>query len=174
MLFRETEYARPTPTQYALLGEAVVDWSIIDLLVESLLARLVRAPDFPMLAITKRLGADARNAALQALAEMHEQRYGGRALPSEAVAKVALIRKRLEALKPFRNRVAHWIWMRQSDDALFGTPMVGRVPKRGRDEGMVMTNAELRAHLDELPSLAALIEAALQAPPEVDERSLLS
>ena len=75
----------------------MVDWSIIDLLVESLLARLVRAPDFPMLAITKRLGADARNAALQALAEMHEQRYGGRALPSEAVAKVALIRKRLEA-----------------------------------------------------------------------------
>ena len=98
----------------------------------------------------------------------------GDATLSEAVAKVALIRKRLEALKPFRNRVAHWIWMRQSDDALFGTPMVGRVPKRGRDEGMVMTNAELRAHLDELPSLAALIEAALQDLPEVDERSLLS
>jgi hypothetical protein len=172
MLFRETEYARPTPTQYALLGEAVVDWSIIDLLVESLLARLARAPDFPMLAVTKRLGADARNAALQALAEMHEQRYGGQVLPAQAVAKVALIRKRLEALKPFRNRVAHWIWMRQTDDTLFGTPMVGRVPKRGRDDGVVMTNAELRAHLDELPPLAELIEVVLKDLPEVDERSM--
>ena len=43
MLFRETQYSRPTAEQYALLGEAVVDWSIIDLLVESLIARLARA-----------------------------------------------------------------------------------------------------------------------------------
>ena len=173
-MFRETEYSRPTPTQYALLGEAVVDWSIIDLLVESLIARLARAPDFPMLAVTKRLGAEARNGALQALAEMHEQRYGGRILAVEAVSNIAKIRKQLQTMKPFRNRVAHWIWMRQTDDALFGTPMLGRVPKAGRDDGgVVMTNAELRKHLDQLPKLATLIEETLSALPEIDEGALL-
>lgn len=173
MLFRENEYSRPTTAQYALLGEAVVDWSIVDLLVESLIARLARAPDFPMLAVTKRLGAEARNGALQALAEMHEQRYGGRVLASEAVANVADIRRQLQSLKPFRNRVAHWIWMRQTDDKLFGTPMLGRGPKDGRDDGVVMTNAELREHLDQLPPLASLIEATLSALPEIDEDKMV-
>mgnify|MGYP001247305915 CR=1 FL=1 len=175
MMFRETEYARPTQVQYAMLGEAVVDWSIIDLLVEALIARLVRAPDFPMLAVTKRLGAEARNGVLQALAEIHDQRYGGRVLSPEAVASIAKIRKQLQTLKPFRNRVAHWIWMRQTDDKLFGTPMLGRVPKAGRDDGsVVMTNADLRKHLDQLPKLATLIEETLSGLPEVDEPDLFN
>lgn len=174
MLFRETQYSRPTAEQYALLGEAVVDWSIIDLLVESLIARLARAPDFPMMAVTKRLGSEARNLALQHLAEIHEQRYRGRALPADAVANISEIRKRLKALKARRNQVAHWIWMRQDDEALFGTPMLGRVPKMGRDDGgVVVTNAELRSHLEELPKLAALIEATLSALPPIREEDLL-
>ena len=168
MLFRG-EFSTPTEAQYAMLGRAVVDWSILDLLIETLLARLLRAPDFPSSAITRRLGFEARLQALDALMELHRVRYGHRLLPQEALAAVKDAIARARTLKPFRNQVAHWIWFRSDDETLFATPLLARQPKAKKTDGMTVTNAALRRNIADVEALAEMLQIAFDRMPEVDE-----
>lgn len=162
-------FSTPTEAQYALLGRAVVDWSVLDLLIEALLARLLRAPDFPSSAVTRRLGFEARLEAVDALMDLHRVRYRHRLLPQEALAAVKDAVARARALKPFRNQVAHWIWFRSDDESLFATPLLGRQPKAKKTDGMTVTNAALRGNIAEVEALAEMLQAALDRMPEVDE-----
>lgn len=160
----------PTEEQYALLGRAVADWAIIDNDICTVLARLARTPDFPGLALVEKLGFNYRLDAWRNLLEMHEERYGYRYYGVDVVASGKALIKSLAQSKKHRDQVAHAIWLRLGDSAVFPFKPRGRQagPGRGGDEKM-LTNDNLRALADATTPLIESLEAYLSLLQEVPE-----
>lgn len=166
------KFSTPTQQQFAMLGELVSEWSIIDHCVTAVLARLAGTPDFLGLALTEKLGHVHRVAALRNLADMHERRYNGRKIPFDVLASVKYIAKQLDETKTPRNRTAHDIIVRVDDDTIFRANIRARhAPAHGGAlPGMVtLTNAEMARDVSAATHLREEIEALLELLPEVAE-----
>ncbi len=160
----------PTDEQYALLGRAVADWAIIDNDICIVLARLARTPDFPGLALVEKLGFNYRLDAWRNLLEMHEERYNYRFFDVDVVRRGKELIRSLTQSKKHRDRVAHAIWLRLGDGAVFPVKPRGRQagPDRGGDEKM-LTNEDMKALADATTPLIESLEAYLSLLEEVPE-----
>lgn len=165
-----TEYTRPTAEQYEAIGRIAAHWSFVEFELERLLIRLAQAPDFPGLALTNDLSIDNRLKALKNLADMNARRYSPARIPDEMKETIDQLAKEIACRKDGRNRFVHYIWLRQSDDKMFGTKFKGR-QARGTDEGsyLLSSNSELMTLADELEGLANRIQNIADLLPEIQE-----
>jgi len=177
MIFRDTPYCAPTDHQYALIGRAVAEWTIIEHLINNLLGRLIGASAFPTRAITERLTGPGREEALSLLAEIHSIRYQHRILDEGGVAALKRIDRRFRTLKRVRNDVAHLIWIRSSDDEMFATGLTAQLPEAPPSrwkQGAIVTNIEIEHWIACVAAFGDEIGRLLAVLPERDETSWLS
>lgn len=167
-------YSQPTPHQFELIGRVVSSWAVVEYCLEAALAGLIGAPVFPSLAITNGLGPDNRLQALSNLIEMHKDRYGCRIVSEANLILLETLRKEVAKHKSERNKFAHYIWMRMSDEELFGIRIQGKVLKdMQKGSGVIRKNTEVAAFAAELHQLGERFGAHLQSLPTEDERDML-
>lgn len=106
-----------TPDQegWAAIGRVVGTWSLVEHLMDELLARLAGAPSFPALALIDKLTSADRAEAAEALLDMHRLRYGFRKLSPDQCDAIEAIFKEASALRARRNEAAHWVWYRTGE-----------------------------------------------------------
>lgn len=160
----------PDKEQYALIGEAISAWGIVEHHTTAVLARLAGCPDFTGLALVERLGFLARMQAMDSLIDMHRRRYGCQKLSEDVLAEAEQILRRLRSEKEKRNRYAHDIWLRLADEQVMSLRMRGRQYRdETRDGAPIMSNADLQKDIDDAAALIGLLEALLERLPEVPE-----
>lgn len=160
----------PTEAQYALLGKIVAEWALIENLLSMSLARLALAPDFPAIALTEKLSYHHRLRAMKQLLDLHETRYHNRYLDIGAVASGRAILKHLDAWRHDRNTIAHAIWMRSGNEALFAFEQEAVQYTSDRDsKSAVFSNDELKKQVDATVPLIESLEAFLTMLPQVPE-----
>lgn len=155
-----------------MLGELVTQWSVIDFYCVDVIARLGRAPDFLGLAMVGDLGFIPRLAAMRNLLEIHEARYLHRFVSAAAIETARQVIRELERHKSARNHAAHAIWLRLSDDTVFGfKPRGKQITAKSEpkvDEGL-RTIDSLRDDVRALAPIIVRLEGLLSELPEVDE-----
>lgn len=122
------------------------------------------------MALTNDLSIDNRLKALKNLADMNSRRYSPARIPDQLKETIDQLAKEIAYKKDGRNRLVHYVWLRQSDDKVFGTKFKGR-QARGADEGsyLVKSNSELMAVAEEIEELASRIQDIADQFPEIEE-----
>lgn len=172
-------YSRPTPGQFALIGEIMSHWSLTDFLLVTVVARLAATPDFLGLAILERATFSQRFDAMGRLLELHEKRYHRRVIGDEAYLAARAVFAKIKKMRDARNDAAHAILFRMSDESIYAFKPQGKQagftdepPLENRILGNVR-NADLRKLADELAEIVEMVEALLVLLPQVDEQGLV-
>jgi hypothetical protein len=165
---------RPNHAQYEAIGRVAANWSVVEFALETILARLACAPDYPALALTNDLSMDNRLTAMRNLVEIHRINYSNALIAEEWLAALDTIRPEISKAKDRRNKVIHLVWMRVDDKTIFGTKFKGKPAGNALREPY-----QLRATVDELREFAANLDdladrlfALAEHLPEIDETSL--
>ena len=145
MSFHDT-YSRPTNQQLEAIGRIAANWAVLEYALETLLCRLVMAPDFPILSLTNNLSIDNRLEALRNLIAMHRDRYDAKIIPIEALDQLSEIRTGIARAKGKRNKIVHYVWFRNSDKKMFGMRFKGA----GHTENAQTAAVRRKAHKDGL------------------------
>lgn len=113
--------AWPTINQLAAIGTVVNAWSWLDLAVQNLLCRLVQSATHLSQTLTEDLSPDNRIKALRRLAHTLDSVFlnitGEQAA---AIAEIDAVAKWMAANKAKRNNIAHYLWLRNTDEKMFG------------------------------------------------------
>ncbi len=110
-----------THSQLIGIGSVVSAWAVLEAVLQEALVSLTQAPLSLGQALTEDLGADNRLKALKRLCQSWEIAMGDR-YPEHltTLKKVAAIGTWIEKNKGRRNQIAHWQWIRQSDEKALG------------------------------------------------------
>ena len=115
------ETAGLTHSQLIGIAHVVSSWAVLEGVLQHTLVTLTQAPLTLGQALTEELGADNRLNALKRLCQTWLIGMGDRYPEHSAViAKVDEIRKWTVAEKGLRNKIAHWQWVRQTDETVLG------------------------------------------------------
>lgn len=176
MLSHSSPYAEPTPAQYAALGKAVAEWANIESLLGVLLSRLLATPDFLARTYTDSMSAMRIQEAISEAAEIHDKRYSRRLVTEEQLVEIRQLTSEVSSLRSSRNKIAHFCWVRQSDDLLFGTNFAGGVytPTRARKSTSTLSLSELSELNGRAHDLVERLMTLVTKLPEVSEESLLT
>jgi hypothetical protein len=176
VLSHTSQYSAPTEKQYAAIGCAVVEWANVELLLGTMLTRLLSTPEFLGRIYTSSMSAVRLQEAISEAAEIHAHRYGHRLIASGLVQEIREVNGRVTTLRALRNKLAHFCWMRLSDDELFGTSLPGGMhsEKKERREYATLTLRELEQITSDSHALVETLMAIVKRLPEVTEESLLS
>jgi hypothetical protein len=109
---------RPTERQCAAIGRVAATWSVMELLIERLIARLSMAPSLIGYVMTNRLGPDYRIAAINSLLTVHRQRYGDEFIGSETRLAIKEMLPKIKRMKDDRNVIVHSVWVSVGPDWL--------------------------------------------------------
>lgn len=171
-----SQYSALTEVQYAAIGRAVVEWANVEFLLETMLARLLATPEFLARTYTNSISAVRLQEAIIEAVEIHSHRYGHRLVSRELVQQVLDVNNRVSALRAVRNKLAHFCWMRSSDDELFGTSFPGGLPspKKERREYATLTVRDLTRLNEQSHLLVEELMGIVKQLPEVTEESLLT
>jgi hypothetical protein len=129
-----SQYSAPTEKQYAAIGCAVVEWANVELLLGTMLTRLLSTPEFLGRIYTSSMSAVRLQEAISEAAEIHAHRYRYRLIASGLVQEIREVNGRVTTLRALRNKLAHFYWMRLSDDELFGTSPREACTRRKRND----------------------------------------
>jgi hypothetical protein len=115
------ETAGLTHSQLIGIASVVSAWAVLEGVLQNVLVVLTQAPLALGQALTEDLGPDNRLKALKRLCQSWEIAAGGR-YPEHmpALASVAAVGTWVEKNKGRRNQIAHWQWLRQTDDEVLG------------------------------------------------------
>lgn len=176
MLSHSSTHAEPTPVQYAALGKAVAEWANIESLLGILLSRLLATPDFLARTYTDSMSAVRIQDAISEAAEIHNIRYNKRLVTEVQLVEIRKLNSDVSSLRSSRNKIAHFCWVRQSDDLLFGTNFAGGVytPARERKSTSTLSLGELTELNERAHDLVERLLKLIPRLPEVTEESLLT
>jgi hypothetical protein len=163
----------PTELQFARIGRIHVTWAITEKLLQSILSRLGFAPDWPGGALSDPLIFEHRLGAIDALIEIHRVQFGCHYVSAAECDQIVGLRKSLAKLRPFRNRLAHWVVFRDSDDRVGVARFATRVASQDREDFVFVTVSDLNNHIKEIGDVAAkltVILLQLKAQPSPFER----
>ena len=102
---------RPTERQYAAIGKVAAAWSVMELLIVRLIARLSLAPSRIGYVLTNRLGSNDRIDAIDSLLTIHRQRYGDEFIGSETRVAIKDMLAKITAMRADRNSIVHSVWL---------------------------------------------------------------
>ena len=169
-------YAQLTSRQQACIGRFVTEWANAEFYLGVLLGRLLGTPEYLARTYTDFLGAAQIQQAIAQALEIHHHRYVDRLVQEPLAKEVAGINRKIDKLRSLRNKFAHYCWMRNTDEVMFGTPLSGASPdtKRASRSHIEITVAEIdRAH-DELFAVNSRLEEIVAELPEVPEEAYIA
>lgn len=174
-LNHSSKFAELTDQQYMVLGKAIVEWANIEQLLSVLLGRLLATPDFLARTFTDPLAAFRLQDAIQEAVEIHHVRYCKRVIDGALLDEIVQINQSVTVLRGIRNKIAHFCWCRQSDEAMFGTTFAGGIPtpKSVRKNSEVITISELTDFHQRAFALAEQLIVLTDKLPKIDEERLL-
>lgn len=141
-----------------------------------MLARLLATPEFLGRTYTCSISAVRLQEAISEAGDIHAFRYGHRLITKELIQDVREVNGRVTTLRALRNKLAHFCWMRSSDEELFGTSFPGGVPsdKKERRDYAILTKNELEKINTDSHALVEALMAIIKRLPEVTEESVLT
>ncbi len=169
-----SKYAELMDAHFAVIGKVVVEWSNVEFLLRTMLARLLFTAEFLARSYTDRLTAAKVQEAIDEAVEIQRSRYGGNLISDSILDEIVAVNKKITLLRSTRNRFAHFCWCRSTDDEIFGTRLSGGVPnpKRERSDSVVLSVTELEAFYHDAYSIVDSLEKLLSKLPELKEESL--
>lgn len=169
------EYSRPTPEQFAIIGEIVTDAAVVDLLVCHIVSRLAGMADFAGLAVMDKMFLRQRTEAADRLLNLHHYRYRYQRLDEATVKRGKALMEKVRKRAATRNDAAHAILFRATDEGVFAFKPEGRqgdAPRTLDPEFVIngpLSNTDLRRFATALARLAEELEAFLALLPEAPE-----
>jgi hypothetical protein len=158
------EGAGLTHRQLAAIGAVITTWALLEATVQQMLFTLAQSPSWLGQALTEDLGPDHRLKALRRLLRTWERLLGyndGHEAELEKVHSARALAIWIEKNKDRRNRVAHWLWNRASDEEMYAF----KYTLKGGGSGVGLEEAGLwiETTADELMSFAEEIRAKVDA-----------
>ena len=113
---------RLTEEQATAFADVITAWSLLELTLQKVLCVLAQAPLALGQALTEDLGPDNRIKALKRLAQTWKavQRYNLTVEQRIALTDCLVLATWIAQVKARRNQIAHWNWLRQDDEEIFG------------------------------------------------------
>lgn len=171
-----SQYSELTDAQFILIGKIVIEFSNIDFLAGQLLTRLLLTPDFLGRTYTDFLSVSNIQQAISSALEMHSYRYGYRIINEATCDEIKSANTRIDAIRAYRNKFAHYCWARDNDNQIFGTSFSGKVPNERKPDrdSITLTNDQLKNIYDTAYAIVDEINRLVRLLPEVEEgRKLL-
>lgn len=174
-LNRSSPYAELTQEQYLLIGRYVVEWANVEYYLSELLCRLLLTTPFLARTYATTLSSSQMQDALKEAIEIHRVRYELRLVTPELLDAIEKANSEITVLRSIRNRFAHFCWMRQSDEKIFGTRFSGGVPsaKRDRKTTAVLEVKKIEEMLQRLRGMTLHMADLIERVPEVREEAIL-
>jgi alpha-N-acetylglucosamine transferase len=176
MLNHATPYSELTPKQFEVIGRSVVEWANLEFLLGNLLARLIGVPEFLSRTFTDSLSAARIQVAVSEAVEIQRIRYQAKLVAPHLLDDVDNINESISKLRAFRNKIAHFCWMRQSDDVIFGTSFSGGVwtAKKEKKATATIEVKELIKFNQDAYELVENIQKLLESIPPISEKALIA
>jgi hypothetical protein len=171
VLNHASDYSQLTQDQFSSLGRVIVESSNIEYLLEIIMIRLARAPDYPALAITSQLGYVQKLNALKVLVDTHRRRYGSSLISDDMLDRLSSLLKEVDSFRMDRNRCAHYLWCRTTDETVFGIRFTGKHgdARKHNQDCMTFTVDELNSIASEMHRIVDDLLAVLTSLPEIEE-----
>lgn len=165
-----------TAYQYELLGRNFIEWSNIEFLLGILLSRLLLTPEFLGRTYSDEMSAAKLESAIKNAVHIHRDRYDNRIVTNDLCSEIDEALKLAAEHRAFRNKLAHYLWMRSSDDQIFGSKMSGKLPSRRRkSDSLKVSSHELRDKADSAHLLVEKLKCLIiDHLPKTDEEHALS
>lgn len=145
MSIPHTRSSQLTDEQYSIIGKLLTEFSNMDFLLGLLLNKLLITPDFIGRTYTDKMSAQNKIDAINNALVIHRDRYRGKIVNEKLIEEIINLIQDIKGSKNIRNKFAHYIWSRWTDDKIFGTQMSGQLPnleKPNRDS-LTITNKAL-------------------------------
>lgn len=170
-----SQCAELTEEQYAALGKAVVEWANIEELLGAVIGRLLATPDFLARSFTDSMSAFRVQDILTQAIEIHSERYQCRRVRKEILDELTAINAKITTLRAKRNKIAHFCWMRTTDEELWGTNFAGGMPspkKEQRYQAKFTLNDLAALHRESYAVVDQLL-SIFEVLPKINEDTLL-
>jgi len=164
-----------TEEQYAALGKAVVEWANIEEMLGAIIGRLLVTPDFLARSYTDSLSAARAQEILTQAIEIHRARYQCKQVSEKILDDLTAINEKITTLRAKRNKIAHFCWMRTTDEELWGTNFAGGMPspKTERRCQAKFTLDDLAITHQECYQIVNQLLSIFDALPKINESGLL-
>lgn len=163
------EHARPAAEHLQAIGRVATAYSVLERVLGMVLARLVLAPDFPTMAITKDLSMDNHLKALRTLIQLHEERYHSKIASKDLTHILANMATDVAKLKDERNIIVHTCWYRMGDKLIGLSGRPATISKVEAYPAPEKTTAEINDLARRIETLGDAMFIVVQYLPEVDE-----
>jgi hypothetical protein len=170
-----TQSSQLTDEHFTAIGKLVVEWSNIESLLRSMLARLLLTPDFCARSYTDRMSAAKVQDAIDEALDLHLGRYCFDLIPRHTIEEIAKINGRITKLRSTRNKFAHFCWCRWDDEHIFGQTFSGGLPHTKKHERsfVKLKVSEINSLYKEFYEIVEkLTEITYKQLPEIDEKEL--
>ncbi|WP_458070795.1 hypothetical protein [Rhodanobacter sp. BL-MT-08] len=166
-------YAQLTSQQQACIGRFVTEWANSEFYLGVLLGRLLGTPSYLARTYTDFLGVSQMQQAIIQALEIHHHRYVDRLVQAPLAKEIVGLNRQIDKLRSLRNKFAHYCWMRNTDEEMFGTPLSGASPatKRGSRSHIKIKVSEIDREHGELFAINSRLEEIVGAIPEVPEEA---
>ena len=174
-MLNHTKYSDLTPDQYELLGRSFIEWSNIEFLLGVLLSRLLFRPEFLGRTYSDEMSAARLECAIRNALEIHRVRYQGVVISEALDAKLIELIAQAGRVRSLRNKFAHFLWMRHSDNEIFGAKMSGRIPTPNRSgESILVSIQELKSNYAAAHSIVDDLMNVIGEIPKIEEERNLT
>lgn len=174
-----SQFAELTDDQFKLIGMVVVEWANIEFLQKNILSRLLLNPEFVSRIYTDFFSLNRMQEAIKEAINLHRYRYANKIVNDEILTKIERLCGQIQKARTKRNKFAHFCWMRNSDEAIFGTnfsfglPHSKKAKKSLEKSSIVITNEELSKLYNESYNLVNSLTEILKALPTINEEELV-
>lgn len=167
------DHSKLSDEQVLAVGRVAVTWSVLEHMIDLVLARLALAPAYPALAITTDLSIDNQLKAMRVLLSLHEERYKGQIIQKPLLKTLKEMPKTIAKLKDERNAIVHTVWIRMGKEDYLRFP--GKALTSGAAEQRhgrpAYTVTTVNALADKIQAVADELFAVIQHLVAVDEPS---
>lgn len=173
-MLNHSKYSDLTATHYEALGKLFVEWSNIEFLLGLILSRLLFTPEFLGRTYSDEMNAARLEAATLNALDIHKFRYNHKVVSEAEDKNIRALLKRVTECRTLRNKFAHYLWVRSTDDQIVGFRMSGKPAQKKRDsESLALTLDDLRkAHIQSHALVEELQKTAMRLPSVPEERNL--
>jgi len=168
------KYSDLTSEQYELLGRAFIEWSNIEFLLGILLSRLLFTPEFLGRTYSDEMTASKLESAIKNALDIHKKRYSESIITETQHEKITQVLVKAASCRTLRNKFAHYVWMRRSDEEIYGAKMSGKLPKANKSNGsMIISLNQLKENYSTAHLLVEDLQKIIFDIPSVkEERNL--
>lgn len=170
-LSHASEYARLTDHQLMLIGRFVTEWANLEFCLGVIVSRLLLTPSFLSRTYTDRTSAAQIQDTINQAIEIHSYRYNSKLIDEKILNEIRSLNVKISTLRSLRNKFAHFCWMRNTDENIFGTSFLGATPKNAKLNKSIasLSNKEISEHNAELYQTIERLYEIISLLPEIQE-----